>query len=53
MNMRIQHLKNNKKMKRENYQKPTMMVVQLQQPQILAGSEQSATGENFSWDEEE
>ncbi len=42
-------------MKRENYQKPTMMVVQLQQPQILAGSGESgqATGENFEWDEGE
>ena len=42
-------------MKRENYQKPTMMVVQLQQPQILAGStvDRQATGEDFSWDQEE
>ena len=42
-------------MKRENYQKPTMMVVQLQQPQILAGSQQEGTakGESFDWDEGE
>ena len=42
-------------MKRENYQKPTMMVVQLQHSHLLAGSQQEGTakGESFDWDTDE
>ena len=41
-------------MKKKTYQKPTMQVVQLQQQcNILVGSQRSAKGENFTWDDEE
>ena len=40
-------------MKRKDYEKPMMEVVELKhQCHILAGSLQNAEGENFSWDEE-
>ena len=45
--------KTNTIMKRKEYQEPTMEIVKLQQRcHILAGSQQSAEGEDFTWDED-
>ena len=41
-------------MKKKEYERPTMQVVQLkQQPQLLAGSEQVNATMNGTWEEEE
>ena len=41
-------------MKRKTYVKPTTVVVKLQQQcKLLAGSERSAKGQGFTWDNDE
>ena len=40
-------------MKKKNYQKPTMQVVEIQQCAMLVDSERKGRGENFTWDVEE
>ena len=39
-------------MKHKRYQKPTITIVQLQQQQILAGSNGQATTQDYTWHEE-
>ena len=40
-------------MKKKNYQKPTMQVVEIQQCAMLVDSERKGKGENFTWDGDE
>ena len=41
-------------MKKKNYQKPTMQVVEIQQCAMLSASEsQQGSGEKFTWDGDE
>ena len=41
-------------MKRKEYERPTMQVVELkQQPQLLAGSNGQAGVQNYNWNDEE
>ena len=35
--------------KRKEYEKPAMQVVELKQPQLLAGSDASAGVQNYTW----
>ena len=40
-------------MKKKNYQKPTMQVVEIQQCAMLVDSKRQGSGEKFTWDGEE
>ena len=40
-------------MKKKNYQKPTMQVVEIQQCAMLVDSERKGRGEKFTWDGDE